>query len=515
MSEPFNFLSGLSDKEVSQQEKEYYDSHEDLKLTETEFKTQYGRKVYKDQHGETHSESSITVQDSQGRWMNIPSIYNGEYVNGNMATEIIEGNKYVDPETNQEIKTYETSKDAETEAIKRNRSLNESDQPWNKEETMNKNPSKNWLQQNGPDGHMLAHITPKEGKILQYFGGSGTKDKKTGLKSYFLSGLLGGGVPPKPTTSQTEIDPEVKAMRNKVLDKSSGVMDEEFQSYDDPRFAGKSADTATAQQGVRDMQGVGKGAYSNAAGVGKGMSGYSAEQVKGGNVLGGQDTGQAISDYMNPYTSEVIQANNRNAVDQLSMINNSANAKSQMAGTSGGSRDQLYKATLGSEFLKGVGTTNSGLINDSFANSMVAKRQDMMMDQDAQKYNQAAGISAQGVRGQGAELQMAGTNAGRGAGYQDAQALSQVGADAEGRVQNQFDFDYDEFGRKRDHNKNQAMFGSNIVAASPTGQGGFQSNSMQKGNKLLGAGGAALTAYGASGGNPYIAAGAGGLSLLS
>jgi len=75
---------------------------------------------------------------------------------------------------------------------------------------MNKNPSRSWLQNNGPEGHMLAHITPKEGKILQYFGGSGTKDKKTGLKSYFLSGLFGGSKPPPPSTTRSELDPEVK-----------------------------------------------------------------------------------------------------------------------------------------------------------------------------------------------------------------------------------------------------------------------------------------------------------------
>ena len=87
MPEPFNFLEDLTDKQVSQKEKEFYDTHKDLKLTETPFKTQYGRKVYEDQYGQKHSESSRTIQDSQGRWMNVPSIYNGEYVNNKLAKE--------------------------------------------------------------------------------------------------------------------------------------------------------------------------------------------------------------------------------------------------------------------------------------------------------------------------------------------------------------------------------------------------------------------------------------------
>ena len=120
--QPFNFLGELTDEEVSKEEKKYYDSHKDLILTATPFKTQYGRKVNKDQYGKKHSESSTTLQDAEGRWMNVPTIYNGEYVNHRLAKEIIENNNYTDPETGEEIKTFQTLKDAEKEAIKRNRS---------------------------------------------------------------------------------------------------------------------------------------------------------------------------------------------------------------------------------------------------------------------------------------------------------------------------------------------------------------------------------------------------------
>ena len=132
MPEPFNFLEDLTDKQVSQKEKEFYDTHKDLKLTETPFKTQYGRKVYEDQYGQKHSESSRTIQDSQGRWMNVPTIFNGEYVDDDIAGKIIENNNYHDPETNKQIKTFKTLKMAEKEAVKRNRSLNKTNQPWNK-----------------------------------------------------------------------------------------------------------------------------------------------------------------------------------------------------------------------------------------------------------------------------------------------------------------------------------------------------------------------------------------------
>ena len=127
-----NNLEHLSDEEVSQKEKEYYSSHKDLKLTPTPFRTQYGRKVYEDQYGKKHSESSKTLQDSKGRWMNVPTIFNGEYVNEELARDIIEDNDFIDPETNEKIQIFKTQKAATKQAINRNRSLNKTNQSWNK-----------------------------------------------------------------------------------------------------------------------------------------------------------------------------------------------------------------------------------------------------------------------------------------------------------------------------------------------------------------------------------------------
>jgi hypothetical protein len=378
---------------------------------------------------------------------------------------------------------------------------------------MNKNPSKNWLQQNGPDGHMLAHITPKEGKILQYFGGSGTKDKKTGLKSYFLQGLLGGGAPPPPSTTKSELDPEVKEFRGKVFDKAEGVMNQEYEAYGDPRFADASKDTLTAQQGVRDQQGRGQGAdgaYAQAGAVGKDVSGYSAKQVGGGNFL----AGQGVDQYMNPHTANVIGGLQDNAMKSMQMGRNQIGASSQMAGAGMGSRAALEKGAMAGEVMSNLNQQTGQLLNQSYKDASAQKRADMQMDQSAQQYNQRAGLDAQGVRLQGANAQVSAMDAGRGAGYQDAGMLSQVGADQEGRDQNQKDFDYKQWGEERDYDKNQAMFGSNVLGGAPSGTNTTSTGGMGKGSKLGGAVGAGLTGW-ATTGNPYVGLAMGGASLLS
>ena len=48
------------------------------------------------------------------------------------------------------------------------------------------------LRRNAPPGEFPAFINPQEAKVLKSMGGAGKKTK-SGLRSYFLSGFLGGG----------------------------------------------------------------------------------------------------------------------------------------------------------------------------------------------------------------------------------------------------------------------------------------------------------------------------------
>ena len=108
------------------------------------------------------------------------------------------------------------------------------------------------------------------------------------------------------------------------------------------------------------------------------------------------------------------------------------------------------------------------------------------------------------------------TGAGRQAGYQDAQMLSKVGADIEGRDQRQKDFDYDEYVEGRDWDKNNAMFASNVLSGAPVGTTTTQNNPMyrnQQGDRF----GSALAGAGAGwlGGGPYGALAGGAMGYFS
>lgn len=375
---------------------------------------------------------------------------------------------------------------------------------------MNKNPSRSWLQANGPKGHMLAHITPREGKILQYFGGSGTKDKKTGLKSYFLSGLLGGSKPPPPSTTSAELDPAVKKFRGEVFDKAGDVMNREYEGYEGDRVAGISGDTEAAHAGVRNMQGSGQEAYSAAAGVGKDATGYASDKVGNQSFL----EGKGVGDYMNPHTANVIGGLQDNAMKSMQMGRNQIGASSQMAGAGMGSRSALEKGAMAGQVMSDLNQQTGQLLNKSYADASQMKKYDMDSARDADKYNVAAGHKDMGIRDAGAGRMTDATDRGRAAGYGDASMLSKVGSDIEGREQNQMDVDYGDFVEERDWDKNNTMFASNVLGGAPSGTQTTSAGGMGKGSKLGGAIGAGLSGWAATG-NPYVGLAAGGASLLS
>jgi hypothetical protein len=161
-------LDETSDEELFRKNEEFYKKHptDTLKLTPTEHTTQYGRKVYKDQFGAIHSESTATVQSPKGGWMNIPLIYNGKYVTEDRARDIIINNGMVDPETGEKVRSYRDIPEAEEAARDRMRTLNKPDQPWN---DWFVNPAKGHPADDSPINYEALGIIPQEPASLFNF----------------------------------------------------------------------------------------------------------------------------------------------------------------------------------------------------------------------------------------------------------------------------------------------------------------------------------------------------------
>ena len=340
-------------------------------------------------------------------------------------------------------------------------------------------------------------------------GGGGLGGVVSGLTGAL--GMGGGGQEQRmqTATSTSQLDPETRAMKKKVFDKAKGVMDQQYQAYDPKqRFAGQSADTQQSFKDVRGMQGRGQDAFAAAGKVGADVSGYSPEQVKSQSFLGGKGVGE----YMSPHTQNVIGGMQKAAMDTMQKQRGALQAQHQMAGAGMGSRGALENAAMMAQVQQGLGQQVAGALEGSYGQAAQMKQQDMQRQMQADQYNQAAGLQAQDVKLRGAGMGMGAAQAGRQAGYQDAEMLAKSGAQQEGYEQRDKDFAYDQWQEERDWDKNQAMFGANVLGGAPSGS--TTTTQTPQYRKKGGLGGALMggaMGFLSSGGNPYMA-GAGALS---
>ena len=342
------------------------------------------------------------------------------------------------------------------------------------------------------------------------FGGGG------GGLGGVVSGLtgalgMGGGQDQRmqTSTSTSKLDPTTQKFKEKVFDKAGGVMDQKYQAYDPTqRFAGQSADTQQAFKDIRGMQGQGQDAFTAAGKVGADVSGYSPEQVKAQSFLGGKGVGE----YMSPHTQNVIGGMQKQAMDTMQKQRGALQAQHQMAGAGMGSRGALENAAMMGQVQQDLGQRVAGAMEGAYGQAAQMKQQDMQRAQQAAQYNQAAGLQGQDLNLRGAGMGIGAAQAGRQAGYQDADMLAKSGAAQEGYEQRDKDFAYDQHIEGRDWDKNQTMFGANVLGGAPTGS--TTTSQTPQYRKKGGLGGALMggaMGFLSSGGNPYMA-GAGALS---
>ena len=329
-----------------------------------------------------------------------------------------------------------------------------------------------------------------------------------------LTGALGGGGgPPQPGRSSSQIDAQTRKIRDKGFDLASKVADQKYQRYGGDRFANQSADTQASFDAIRGIQGQGQQALTQAQQTGQDISGYTPDQVKQQSFL----QGPSVQDYMSPQVSTVMDSMQKRGMENIQKsVNQLRGSHNQAFGGSFADRAALETGTTIAEGNKAITDAQTQYLDKAFSDAAARKQSDQTMDQQRQLAQQQAGLQAQDVRLRGAQQQMAGTQAGRQAGLEDARMLSQIGAQQEGYDQRQKDYDYDQWQEERDWDKNNAMFLSNISGAAPHGtssvthQPGGQSKKGGLGGALMGG----AMGFLQSGGNPY-AAGLGALGGLS
>ena len=231
----------------------------------------------------------------------------------------------------------------------------------------------------------------------------------------------GGGPPPTPahTTQQTtsQYPDELKPFIQDIFGKAKGIEDQRstdgYQAYDAPRIAGFNQDQQDAFTGIRSAQGASTPYFE------------AQETLIDRSTAG--PSAQRTAQYMNPYTQNVIDIQQRELGRQGEQERQRIGAGAAQAGSFGGSRQAILEAEQ---------MRNQGMRGDDIQ----AKGMNQAYAQAQQAMSQA---DARGLQGAGMYGQMATQVPGQR--MKELGALAGVGAADQTQQQRALDLGYRQF----------------------------------------------------------------------
>lgn len=187
-----------------------------------------------------------------------------------------------------------------------------------------------------------------------------------------------------------------------------------------PVPSAKYVPSGPAAQNINQM--AAQGIYGAGLGAASEM-GYTPQQVQAGQ-LAATDIGQ----YQNPFTEQVIRANEADILRGAQMGLDVLGAKAQAAGAYGGSRQAIAEAEYGRNVAQQLAQSSAGLRQAGFQNAQQMALADIQNRLGAQQFNVTSGLQgAQQRLGAGSQLANI-ANLGFGMGQQVQQNLAAQGA---------------------------------------------------------------------------------------
>lgn len=194
----------------------------------------------------------------------------------------------------------------------------------------------------------------------------------TAAKEAFSGGSSKGGS----TTTQT-VDPAMMAIYNDLYSKSQGLANQPYLPYTGPRVAGFNPDELRGFGATRNMfgssMGTGNTNYVDPRTRINTLMNSSAPTFLSANAT--PETG--IDQYMNPYTTNVVDTNIAD-LDRARQIALNSNADSAIAANAfGGSRQGVLEAETNRNFADAVARSSAGLRAEGYKDAMNTLQSDL------------------------------------------------------------------------------------------------------------------------------------------
>jgi hypothetical protein len=224
-----------------------------------------------------------------------------------------------------------------------------------------------------------------------------------------------------------------------MYDKAEEIADAPYQAYGGDMLAGFTPEQEQSFAAYQSAIGTGSGALSQAVNTVTGLTGAMPGDVQAHTV------GDTLEDYMNPFTSNVIDSSiaDMNKSRQLAMNQLSANATT--GGAFGGARHGVAEGATNENYFDTVAQMVNQQQQSGYTQAMNQYMSDLSQRTDVDVINQQNQMEAMRGQGQAAQLLAGLSEQQRGQAFGDAQVLGDIGSEQQAMNQAQMDLEYQQF----------------------------------------------------------------------
>jgi len=165
----------------------------------------------------------------------------------------------------------------------------------------------------------------------------------------------GGSANSAPTVQEVKLPAWVDQAGQDVYNRMKGALDRGYQNYGGETVAGLTPDQQASFQKLRDLQGQADPSYATALGI-------AGNLAQGAGPTSAADIEALRSQFMNPYTQQVVASGTQALENSAARAGNARAAQASNVGAFGGSRSAVENAIASSETARQAGDL-SGQLN--------------------------------------------------------------------------------------------------------------------------------------------------------
>lgn len=281
---------------------------------------------------------------------------------------------------------------------------------------------------------------------------------------------------PTTQTNSNQYDPTLMGTLTDIINAARTQSNVPYQAYPGQRYAQQTPEELQANQAVRDNFMATQPMYAQS----QNLINQGTGQLNNLTQNMGQWNSQQASQYMNPYISNVVQAQNANMLNNANIQRNQIRGNAAQAGAFGGGRQFVAEAQMDDNLQRQLNDSTSNLLMQGYNTAYDQFNKDRQFGLEGVKQYGAQGDLISGLAG-----------ARNNAYYGDVNNLSTVGKNNRDIAQANLDYDYSNFQNQRDYGKNQLGWISGLLNGTNIGQ--FQTGTTQTNRTQLPASGSSFT----------------------